>query len=143
MEQGYLFVQTSRSHPGVVRVRMALDQPFPAANRNADTAICYVARFSDIDAARLHAFSGLRRHMLDVDSGLFRVNAIEAIAVIESIALSHVRVYLDPDISQQAGGQLGRRIDVLRRRKRRADRIWQTVGWVAAAWLAFWALAGI
>ena len=143
MKQGYLFVETSSSHPGLVRVRTAFESPLLSADRNADTTICYVARFNDLDAARLHAFSGLRHHMIDVDSGLFRVSATEVIAVIESIALSHARVYLDPDMSLQARDQLDRRIEMLRRRKRRVDRVWQTVGWIAASWLAFWALAGI
>ena len=100
----------------------------------------YIARFNDIEAARLHAFSALRRHLLDVDSGLFRVEVTEAIAVVESIALPHRQLFLDPDLDNVSRRRIADRTTTLQRRKTLVDRLWQVVGWVSVGWLVVVAL---
>ena len=65
MDTGFLFLQTSPSHPGLVRMLTTTEEaPNPASQGGpaADPAIRFVARFNDLDAARLHAFSALRHH---------------------------------------------------------------------------------
>ena len=136
MEQGYLYIERSPSHPGLLRLLARTSSlPPTAAGSDADPATVYVARFNDIEAARLHAFSALRRRLLDVDSGLFRVDVAEAIAVVESIALAHRRLFLDPALDDGTRRRIADRTATRRRRKALADRFWQVVGWVSVGWL--------
>ncbi|MEZ5594020.1 MAG: hypothetical protein R3F53_26310 [Gammaproteobacteria bacterium] len=64
----------------------------------APEAIRYIARFRDIDAARMHFHNALSRTLVDIDSGLYRVPLADAIATIEASDLRHERIWLDPDL---------------------------------------------
>jgi hypothetical protein len=146
MEIGFLFLQTSPSHPGLVRIlTTTAEAPKPASHDGsaADPAIRFVARFNDLDAARLHAFSALRRHLVDLDGGLFRVGIVDAIAAVDSISLPHRLFFLDPDLSAEEKSLLTARIARHRRRNRRADQAWRLVGWIGIAWLVLLALSSL
>jgi len=94
---GYLYVETSDSHPGLARV-VATDLPprlSPAAE-HLDPRVRYLARFDDLDAGRMHAHTALRRRLVDIEADLYRVQAIDAIAAVEASGLRHERLYLDP-----------------------------------------------
>jgi hypothetical protein len=144
MDTGFLFLQTSPSHPGLVRIlTTTAEAPNPASRDGpaADPPIRFVARFNDLDAARLHAFSALRRHLVDLDAGLFRVGIIDAIAAVDSIRLPHRLMFLDPGLSAEEKSLLTARIGRHRRRGRRADQAWRLVGWIAIAWLVLLAIS--
>lgn len=100
----------------------------------------YAAYFDDAFAARMHAQTALRRRLVDVDAGLYRSSAVEAVAAVEGIALSHRRLFLDPVIAADPALReaLGRR----RRVHQRNERIWQGVGIAAIALLLLKLLLG-
>jgi hypothetical protein len=75
-----------------------------------------------------------------VDTGLYQATALEAVAAIESIALSHRRVFLDPEIASDPGLVAG--IDRLRSRRLRGDRTWRLVGAAALLLLVLKAIFG-
>lgn len=138
MDIGFLYLESSRSHPGMVRVLTTLgDAPNPASPEgdDADPAIRYIARFNDIDAARLHTFSALRRGLVDIDNSLFRVDLIDAIAAADSVALPHRRIYLDPDLGVEAIATIEDKMARRRRHRLVVDQIWRLVGWLGLAWL--------
>ena len=146
MQSGLLIIESSLSHPGLVRIR-AMVGPVPAGafseGPSADPSIRYVVRFNDLDAARLHAFTALRYHLVDLDLGLFRVPLETAVAKVESIALPHSLVHFDPDLRNQSGERIALQVAKFRRRHEVRDLLWQIVGWIAAAWLLSWALLGL
>jgi len=141
MARPLLVIETHPEHPGLVRVliRPALPAEIPEP---FSPLVRYAARFDDIEAARMHAFSALRHRLVDVDASLFRVPVEEAVAAIEAIDLPHQRTYLDPDLEATHGQRIARLTAEARRRRRRYDIIWQWVGWIALAWLALLALSG-
>ena len=66
---GYLSLYSDPGRPGVVRVVSAREAP-PGLPAPADPRLRYVARFEDLDAARMHLHEALRRGLVDVDAGL-------------------------------------------------------------------------
>ncbi len=143
MDIGFVYLQTSPSHPGLVRVLSTVgDAPNPASpdGSDADPAIRFIARFNDVDAARMHTFNALRHQLVDVENSLFRVDLTDAVAAADSVALPHRRIYLDPDLGVEA---IARIEDETARRRRRgllADQAWRLVGWLAIAWLVLLAI---
>jgi len=131
---GYLYVETSDSHPGLARV-VATDLPprlSPAAE-HLDPRVRYLARFDDLDAGRMHAHTALRRRLVDIEADLYRVQAIDAIAAVEASGLRHERLYLDPLLANepQLHASIARRLA----RQQRSDRVWAAVGVVGAVLL--------
>lgn len=140
MKAGDLIIETRASHPGLVRILTSATISGDDSVLTSDTrpVIRYMARFDDLDTARLHAFSALRRHMLDVDAALFHVPVEEAIAVVESIGLPHRRIYLDPELPAHSVATIEARTRVLRNRRKRREAVWQWIGWLALGWLTLW-----
>lgn len=130
-----LVIETHPEHPGLVRVliRPGFPDEFPAPEA---PHIRYAARFDDVETARMHAFTALKRYLVDVDASLFRVPVETAVAAVEAIGLTHRKVFLDPDLAAAHGDCIERLVAEARRRRRRSDLIWQWVGWIALAWLA-------
>jgi len=139
MESGLLYLETSASHPGLVRIRAETDQTDSlsetqkAPGDDADGRL--VLRFHDIDAARMHAHQAMRGRLVDVDVGTYRVPLVEAIACIQAIKLKHQPVYLDPTLTGQMLGDITKRVQAKKRHAANVDRIWQIVGGLAVAFL--------
>ena len=141
MEKPLLVIETHPDHPGLLRIliRSGLTEEI---TEPPGSLVRYAARFDDPDTARMHAFTALKHRLVDLDASLFRVPAEEAVATVEAIDLPHRRVFLDPDLAAAYGGHIDHLAAELHRRRRRNDRIWQWVGWIALAWLALLALSG-
>jgi len=139
MHPGYLLTETSATHPGLARLFLAERVP-PAPAAGADTELRHAAQFNDIDMARMHAHEMLRRRLVDIDAGLYRATALEAIAAVESIGIRHRRVFLDPALA--ADPALARAIAAHRARRHRRDRMWRLVGIAALLFLVARLLLG-
>ena len=140
MRSGYLLLETSASHPGLVRVFITAALP-PLPGPAADPALRHAVRCADIDLVRMHAHELLRRRLVDIDAGLYRAGPLEAVAAVESIDLDHRRVYLDPALANDPG--LGPAIAALIARRQRRDRVWEWVGMAALGLLLIKLLLGI
>lgn len=140
MHGGYLLVETHPTHPGLVRIREADQAPADAASAPGPR-LRYAARFDDVSAARMHAHERLRRRLVDVDSGLYRGDAVTAVAAVEAISLSHRRIYLDPDLAREP--RLAEAIAAHQIRQARIERIWRAVGLAAVLLLILKLLLGI
>jgi hypothetical protein len=142
MRGGYLIVETSDAHPDWVRLYTSEHPPdHDAAGYQPTRPVArYTAYFDDLSAARMHAHEVLRRRLVDVDAGLYRSTVIEAVAAVESLALAHRRVYLDPGLT--AGSALTERTVKLRARRLRGERTWRIIAYAAVALLLIKVLLG-
>ncbi|RNE90360.1 hypothetical protein [Marichromatium sp. AB31] len=120
MHSGHLTVETHPDHPGLVRLQ-ACDQP-PSVTPQLRCAI----RFEDVDTARMHAHQRLRRRLVDIDAGLYRVDPVTACAAIEAIALPHRRIMFDPAVESDPG--LAPLIARYRTHTRRVDLVFNAIG---------------
>ena len=131
MRVGYLYLETSNRHPGVVRIvrSTAAQPPDPLANgRGAEPAIRYIARFPDVDAAQMHAHNALRRRLLDVEARTYRASLVEAIAALAAIELPHRRIYLDSSLDERTQAEIAARIRENHHKHTRTNLVWQIVG---------------
>ena len=142
MRSGYLYLQTHRDHPDLIRVLTSEYAP-PVAKDDPLTTVRYIARFNDIDAARMHFHNEQRRHLIDIDSRLYRLDLLEGMATLEALDLRHQRIWIDPSLDKQEFQRMDERVERHRRRHRRVDMIWRTVGGIAIAWLVLSALIGL
>lgn len=127
MYSGYLVIEIHSSHPGLVRVFETSTFPRPPSLAyHKNPRVLYGAHFDDLSAGHMHAHTALRRRLLNVDDGLYRVDPITAVAAVDASTLSHYRVYLNPEL--EADPRLGAAIAEKRSRHRLADRIWRAVG---------------
>lgn len=144
MQLGYLSIETSLSHPGLIRLIADPQEPSispSTVDGEPDPQVRYIARFNDLDAAQMHAYADLKYHLIDLESQLYRASVIDAIAVIEAIELPHRRVFLDPELQQSVGAEIERQAALIQHRHQMTDRIWMTVGAVALLWLLLLAVA--
>jgi hypothetical protein len=140
MLQGYLFLVSNPSYPGYFRlVCKSEDEYADSSTRldDPDSNALLVVRFTDIDTAKLHAHSALNRHLVDIDTHLYKVEAADAIAALETIELPHERVYIDPTIEQSVDRRVEKLEARLVKRHRLQNRIWQWLGWFALIWLTY------
>ncbi len=143
MQEGYLIIETNAEHPGLVRIRTSEAPPpetGPGPGDPTGPHIRYIARFNDLSAAQMHTHIRLRHRLVDVDAGLYRCDPVTAIAAIQSLALGHRQVFLDPDLAGDEA--LEKTIAKHHRRHRLADRIWQVVGIFAVLFLLLKILFG-
>lgn len=146
MRRGYLLIETHPAFPDRVRLvtsnqlPSAIAHPTPLAPSDAPQ-VRYAAAFSDLEVASMHAHEALRHHLVDIDAHLYRVDPREAVAAVESIALRHRRVYLDPVLAADPG--LGGEIKRRQQRLRRLDRFWSWAGIAAVLLLLLKLLLGI
>jgi hypothetical protein len=142
MHGGYLIVETSDAHPDWVRLYTSEHPPdhHGGGDPPSGPVARYTAYFDDLSAARMHAHELLRRRLVDVDAGVYRSTVIEAVAAVDSLALAHRRVYLDPGL--EAGSALTERIEGLRARRLRGERTWRVIGYAAVALLLIKLLLG-
>lgn len=143
MESGYLLIQTREDHHGLVCLADSEGPPPlpPAADPSGLLQIRYAARFDDIDAALMHAHTALRHSLVDVERRLYRTEVLQAVAAVDTIALRHRRIYLDPALEndQRLAAEIARRD----KSHRRNDLIWQGIGLTAAALLVTILLFGV
>ncbi|MGE5152517.1 MAG: hypothetical protein ACM3ST_00745 [Bdellovibrio bacteriovorus] len=146
MRQGYLLIETHPNVPG--RIRLSTSDRLPGAPQDlaaseppARPQTRYVALFTDLAVASMHAHSALRRDLVDIDSRLYRTDPVKAVAALESIALSHRRIYLDPELA--ADPRLDAEIARRRARQRRRDQVWNGIGILAVLLLLLKLLLGI
>ena len=142
MHSGYLYLKTHRDHPDLVRLLISEHAP-PVTDNAPLTAVHYIVRFNDMEVARMHFHNQLRRHLVDIDSRLYQVDLLEAMATLEALDLRHQRVWIDPSLDKEDLQQLDRRAEKYRRRHRRVDVIWRTVGGIAIVWLVLSALISL
>lgn len=138
--EGYLIVETRADRPGLVRVFSAPQKPSLSDDTTADASrprIRYAAFFPALHVARMHAQTALRRSMVDAEAGLYRTDPVTAAAAVDSIDLSHRRVYLAPEIESDPGFRAAR--EQRHRRQRLANRIWTIVGVLAIILLVLFA----
>lgn len=141
MQPGVLYLETHAAHPGLVRVALA-DAP-PPTGTNVPARVRYAARFADRDAALMHTHELLRRRLVDVDARLYRTSLPAAIAAIESLDLSHHRLYVDPGLDADSVAAIGAAQTRLVRHRQLADRVWTVVGYVALGLLLLRAVASL
>jgi hypothetical protein len=137
LQSGYLGVETHPDHPGMIRLVLAEHLPSAATPDPDGGRLRFAARFNDSEAALMHAHELLRRSLVDVDSHRYRAGSEDAIAAIESLALSHHDVYLDPDLDAGARERIETRRDAFERRRRRSELIFQTLGYLGIGMLLF------
>ncbi len=138
MQPAYLAVETHPTRPGMVRLFLAPRQPDPVqAVTEGGPRLRYVARFNDGDAALMHTHELLRRRLVDIDAHLYRVSCEFAVAAIESLGLSHKRVYLDPGFEQQQRSEIARRTLRFKHNRQFKERVFAYVGYLGIALLLF------
>ena len=147
MESGLLVLETSPTHAGLVRIRVQTDNARSLTDNEmiaADDAEQRLAlHFHDVDAARMHAHQAMRRHLVDVDAGTYRIPLIEARAAtpvprsfgVTAIRLKYHPVYIDPTLTDPVLDDIAQRVAAKTRHKAAVDRIWQIVGGLAVAFL--------
>ena len=128
MRAGYLCIETNHQRPGLIRVT-----PPSMAPSGTRREIRYVARFNDVEAAQMHVQNGLHHQLIDLNNRIYQTGLIEAMAVIESDLLYHRRIWIDPTLQPEDSERLEQLTAARRCQRQRLDRIWQTVGTIAAA----------
>ena len=128
----YIFVETSNAHPGLVRIGSSSELPSSDPVAGTDRHIWYIARFNDACTALMHAHQMLRHYLYDLENRIYRVDALTAVADIDSEALKHERIYLAPELDREDARE---KMDgIIRKRcerREKVDRIWQIVGAIA------------
>jgi hypothetical protein len=135
MRDGYLLIETSPAHPGLIRVHAR--ETAPAA---PEDNIRFVARFSDLDAALMHLHEALRRKLIDVDDRVYRADVRDAIAAADAIELPHRRLFADPNPDRDPA--LAADIAERHLRHRRWYRVFDAVGILGLLLLAALTLLG-
>lgn len=134
MRSGYLYVETSDSHPGLARIVASEFPPrLPPPGTGVDPAVRYLARFNDLDAGRMHAHAALRWRLVDIEADLYRIGIVDAVSAVEAVGLRHERLYLDPGLADEPQLRVAIRRRVAARRL--GDRVWQGVGIAGAIFL--------
>jgi hypothetical protein len=142
MEGGYLFVETSPGQPGFVRIRKTHQAPpLPGGKQPGDSMVRFAAYFEDLEAARMHAHTRLRRNLADVEAGLYRTTVKDAVAAVESVDLPHRSIYVTPALETDPA--VTQAVDARRRRHRWADRAWRVVAGIGVALLLLKITLGI
>ena len=143
MQTGVLYLETHASHPGLVRVALADALPPTDAGPDGAARLRYAARFADSEAALMHTHELLRRRLVDIDARLYRTSLPAAIAAIESLDLSHRRLYVDPGLDADSVAAIGAAQTRLVRHRQVVDRVWTVVGYVALGLLLLRAVASL
>lgn len=108
MRRGYLFIETHPDHPGLVRLgvsalgEIGVPAELPDWIVNAGPNLVYAARFSDIDAARMHFHQACHQQLADLDHHLYHLTPSEAVIAADALELPHRRVYLREDLSSES-----------------------------------------
>jgi len=142
MQLGYLSIETNSEHKDLLRLAVSDRCPaIPEGVNDTPLKLRYIARFNDGEAALMHAHQLLRRQLVDVDAGLYRSDLATAVAAVESVGLAHGRIYLDPRIAEEVRSSIEARAEALKSQRRRWERFWYAVGYIALGFLLLKAVA--
>lgn len=141
MSSGYIYFETHAEHPGRVRLQSFERKPAPD-QASPGAKIRYIARFHNLFRGHQQILGQLSHQLIDVDRGLLRIDLVDAIATVETLALRAERVWFDPSLERPMRDRLARRVRALRHAQLRTDRLWKTVGAVSVALLLLRALLG-
>ena len=134
MQTAFLFIESHGGRTGLVRIALAQSPPrLPEEAQPGPRRIHYLARYNDGDAALMHVHELLHRHLVDVDSGLYKVSVEQAVAAAESLDLAHERLFLDPALGDAALIWIETRAEALVKRRRLHDRLFYLLGYAALA----------
>ncbi|MCU7846199.1 MAG: hypothetical protein KZQ93_20370 [Candidatus Thiodiazotropha sp. (ex Monitilora ramsayi)] len=139
MKTGFLTLETHPDRAGLVRVNIRDKAPQPT-ERPDGSKIRYVARFKDIEAGRMHVQNMMRRSLVDLENRIYRRDLDEMIACVEADNLDHTRIWMDPDINQQASQHIEHLVEKYKTDQKWLDLIWRMVGFAAIILLVITAL---
>lgn len=137
MKTGYLALETHPDKPGLVRLIESETDPRLTADSDSPALTRYVLKFTDIDAAFMHAQSAMKRKLVDLNARLYRKPLAEAMGDLDAIELNHELVWQDPDLSEAELDSMEDEVEHRQSRQRQRDRIVQVVKWIAIALLVF------
>ena len=144
MRRGFLLIETRADRPGLVRIHGTETESEPAPSfpqRDDRPRLRYCAHFHDLDAALMHTHEPLRRQLVDVDKGLYRVDPLEAVAAAQSVNLRHWQTYIDAEIADNP--RLAEIVTARLRRKKGFWLLWNIVGAIAILLLLLKPLLGL
>lgn len=142
MRSGYLYLETRDDHPDMVRVRMSTELP-STQQGEAGASIRAISSYQDLEAAAMHVHEHLKRHLVDIDSHLYRVSLAEALAALRTLSLTCRVVWTDPAIDQETLDARDAFIEKHKSARRHRD-VWvRIIIWIAVAMLAFNLLSGL
>jgi len=144
MRGGFLLIETRADQPNLVRVfgTETESEPKPAFPQQDDRPrLRYCAYFHDLDAALMHTHEPLKRRLVDVDKGLYRIDPLEAVAAAQSVDLRHWQTYIDAEIADDP--RLAESVTSKLRRKQRFQLLWNIVGVIAIVLLLLKLLLGM
>ena len=130
MKTGFLSLITHPDHPGMVRVQLGDTPPELKAMQDGGQ-FRYVARFRDGEAGLMHVQNAMHSHLEDLENRIYRRPLGEMIACVEADGLDHERVWMDPALDDAQLNSIDRDIKKRRSARKRNDRIWQSVGYLA------------
>ena len=136
MRAGFIHLETNPEYPDRVRLIVTDHLPDITAHEKGGD-IRFIARFNDVGGARMHAHEKLKRKLIDIDAGLYRVSLAEAMAAVSTDVLNHKVVWIDPEIEKSAIEEMERLKRRNIERKQLIDYIMRIVGWLAILWLLF------
>lgn len=142
MRSGYLYLETRDDHPDMVRVRKSTELP-STQQGEAGANIRAISSYMDVDAAEMHVHEHLKRHLVDIDSHLYRVSLAEALAALHTLSLTCRIVWTDPAIDKEILEAEDVFIEKHKSARRHRD-VWiRIIIWIAVALLAFNLLSGL
>ncbi|MCB1773997.1 MAG: hypothetical protein KDI88_10300 [Gammaproteobacteria bacterium] len=130
MTPGYLSIETSESHPNLVRLIVSREQPDPEPALHGDRRIRYIARFNDSEASLMHLHELLKRRLVDPDTHLYRASYEQAIAAADSLDLRHQALYLDCDLDDAQRQRIAEMTERYIKRRRLIAKVFETMGYI-------------
>jgi hypothetical protein len=137
VKPGYLYIETSRSHPGLIRLVRTESEPDPEPASHSDRRIGFVARFNDSEAAMMHVHEVLKRRLIDQDDHFYRASPERAIAAVRSLDLRFRQVYLDCDLDDGQKRRIDELETVFKQRRQRINQVFEFMGYAGLALLLF------
>jgi hypothetical protein len=142
MQSGYLYLETRDDHPGMVRLRKSIELP-STQQGEAGASIRAISSYQDVDAAAMHVHEHLKRHLVDIDTHLYKVSLAEALAALRTLSLTCRIVWTDPAIDRETLDATDAFIEKHKRGRRRRDILIRIISWIAIALLVFNLLTGL
>ncbi len=130
MKTGFLSLITHPESPGQVRAQ--LWDKLPELKTQQDGGeIRYVARFRDGEAGLMHVQNAMHAYLEDLERRIYRRPLGEMIACVEADGLDHERVWMDPQLDAAEQKRIEQEIERRRASRKRRERAWQVIGYLA------------